>query len=84
MAGAITVTATLKPLNKLANQKRLKDILITRKQKLMQACNYMPVSEADTTYHLLNHYDFKPSIDSVRDKMAIWAQQDKFSEARAS
>ncbi len=76
MAGAITITATLKPLNKLANQKRLKDILITRKQRLMWACNCTPVSQADTAYHLLNHYDFKLSINSIRDEMAIWAQQD--------
>ena len=76
MAGAITVAMTLKPLNKPANQKRLKDILLARKQKLMRACNCTPVSQANTAYHLLNHYDFKISIDSIQDEMAIWAQQD--------
>ena len=76
MAGAITIATTLKPLNKPANQKRLKDILIARKQKLMWSCNCIPVSQANTAYHLLNHYDFKLPIDSIRDEMAIWAQQD--------
>ena len=74
MAGVITITAML---NKPANQQRLKDILITRKQKLMQACDCMPVRQADTAYHLLNYYGFQLSIDKVRDEMAIWAQQDE-------
>ncbi len=77
MAGAITVAATLKPLNKQANQKWLKDVLLTRKQKLMQPCNCAPVTQADTTYHLLNHCGFKLSINSIQDEMAIWAQQDE-------
>ncbi len=68
---------TLKPLNKPANQWRLKDILITRKQKLMWACDCASVRQANTAYHLLNHYSFQLSIDSVRDEMAIWAQQDE-------
>ncbi len=72
MAGAITIAATLKPLNKPANQQRLKDILIARKQKLMRACDCTPVAQANTAYY----YDFKLAIDSVRDEMAIWAQQD--------
>ncbi len=76
MAGAITITATLKPLNKPANQKRLKDILVARKQRLMQACNCAPVSQANTAYYLFNHYDFKLSINSIKDEMAMWAQQD--------
>ena len=76
MVGAITIAAMLKPLNKPANQWRLKDILITRKQKLMQACNCAPVGQADTAYYLLNHYDFKLPINSIRDEIAIWAQQD--------
>ncbi len=76
MTGAITIATTLKPLNKPANQWRLKDILIARKQKLMWACNCMPVAQANTAYHLLNHYNFKLPIDSIRDEMAMWAQQD--------
>ena len=77
MAGAITIAVMLKPLNKPANQWRLKDILITKKQKLMQACDCMPVRQADTAYHLLNHYSFQLSIDNIQDEMAIWAQQDE-------
>ncbi len=77
MAGVITITAMLKPLNKPANQQRLKDILIARKQKLMWSCDCMPVRQADTAHHLLNHYGFQLSIDSVQDEMAIWAQQDE-------
>ena len=77
MAGVITIASTLKPLNKQANQKWLKDVLLTRKQKLMWPCNCAPVAQADTAYHLLNHYGFKLSIDSIQDKMAIWAQQDE-------
>ena len=42
----------------------------------MRACNCAPVSQANTAYHLLNLYDFKLSIDSIRDELAIWAQQD--------
>ena len=79
MAGAITITVTLKPLNKPANQQRLKDILNARKQKLMQACDCTPVGQANTAYHLLNHYGFQLSIDNVQDEMAIWAQQDETS-----
>ena len=36
----------------------------------------MPVAQANTAYHLLNHYNFKLPIDSIRDEMAMWAQQD--------
>ena len=43
----------------------------------MWPCNCAPVAQADTAYHLLNHYGFKLSIDSIQDKMAIWAQQDE-------
>ncbi len=43
----------------------------------MQPCNCTPVAQADTAYHLLNHYGFKLSINSIRDEMAIWAQQDE-------
>ncbi len=42
----------------------------------MQPCNCMPVSQADTAYYLLNYHDFKIAINSIRDEMAIWAQQD--------
>ncbi len=42
----------------------------------MWVCDCAPVAQADTAYHLLNYYDFKLPIDSIRDKMAMWAQQD--------
>ncbi len=37
----------------------------------------MLVGQADTAYHLLNHYGFQLSINNVLDEMAIWAQQDE-------
>ena len=36
----------------------------------------MLVSQADTAYHMLNHYGFKLNIRDVRNKMATWAHQD--------
>ncbi len=76
MAERITVTVTLKLLNKPVNQKQLRDVLSHWKQNLMKACKCMPISQANTAYHLLNHYNFKINIDDIRTEMATWAHQD--------